>query len=313
MQTKIIKIDPRKLKLLETNARFMRHEVFMRLVENVKCDAALSSVPFGAVYGYFSESDKITMVEDGLPLYEVLSGNHRVKAAIAAGLLEIEVMVTDEPLSRDQRKAIQLSHNELTGEDDPATLKMIYSSIADLQMRVYTGFDDKRLDMLDKVSPGALGEANLQFQPVSFMFLPDELDQVNDVWEIAKKAAGAAKLVWIAPMQQYDAFMDSLEATAGAFNVKNVTTALIIILEIFTRHISDLQEGYLDTVGEALAGASAVPISSVIGSINVPAKTAALLRKALDRRRAKMAKGKTLVDAFHEMLVNQSDDLNAKG
>lgn len=311
MQTKIIRIDPRKLKLLEVNAHFMRHEVFMRLTENVKEDKTLTSVPFCAIYQYFTADDPIARLEDGSPLYEVLSGNHRVKSAIAADLQEIDVQVTDDPLSEDKRKAIQLSHNAIFGEDDPATLKMIYGSIQDLTMRLYTGLDDKRLDMLEKVSPGALGEANLQFQPVSFMFLPDELEQVKEVWEIAKKEAGAAKLLWLARMNEYDAVMDALEATSNSFGVKNVTTALIGVLEVFTRHITDLSEGYIDQDGEAMKGVGAVPISSVTG-VNIPAKTAALLKKSLERMRSTMKKGSTNADALQQLLEQISEGLNVK-
>lgn len=312
MQTKVIKIDPRKLKLLEVNAHFMRHEVFMRLTENVKEDNTLTSVPFCAIYNYFTDADAIPLLDDGTPLYEVISGNHRVKSAIAAELAEIAVMVTDEPLSPDRRKAMQLSHNALVGEDDPATLKMIYGGIEDLTMRLYSGLDDKRLDMLEKVSPGALGEANLQFQPVSFMFLPDELDQVKEVWEIAKKQAGSAKLLWLARMSEYDTLMDALEATSASYGVKNVTTALIAILEIFTRHITDLSEGYITQDGDAVKGAGAVPISSVTG-VNIPAKTAALLKKSLERIRSTMPKGKTNADALHKLLEQFTDGLNVKG
>lgn len=289
----------------------MRHEVFMRLTENVKEDNTLTSVPFCAIYQYYTADDPIQRLEDGSLLYEVLSGNHRVKSAIAADLPEIDVMVTDDPLTPDKRKAIQLSHNELVGEDDPAMLKMIYGSIEDLQMRLYTGFDDKRLDMLDKVSPGALGEANLQFQPVSFMFLPDELEQVKVVWDIASKEASTAKLLWLARMTEYDAVMDALEATSASYGVKNVTTALIAILEIFTRHITDLSEGYINQDGEAMKGVGAVPIASVTG-VNIPAKTAALLKKSLERTRSTMPKGKTNIDALHQLLEQFSDGLNVK-
>lgn len=76
MQTKVIQVDPKTLKLLEVNARFMRHEEFQRLVANVKQDGQLTSAPFAA------------RNPDGT--YEVLSGNHRVQAAIAAGLESIQ-------------------------------------------------------------------------------------------------------------------------------------------------------------------------------------------------------------------------------
>jgi len=115
MKTQVITIDPNKLHFLEQNARFMRHEVFTRLVQNLKEDGELTQLPFCAILGYFTEDDEIQTDEEGDPIWEVLSGNHRAKAAIAAGIKEIKVQVTYEPLSPDRRKAIQLSHNAIAG------------------------------------------------------------------------------------------------------------------------------------------------------------------------------------------------------
>lgn len=44
MQTKVVHVDPKSLKLLEVNARFMRHEEFQRLVANIKQDGQLMQV-----------------------------------------------------------------------------------------------------------------------------------------------------------------------------------------------------------------------------------------------------------------------------
>lgn len=98
MKTRIIQIDPRELKLLQLNARYMRHEEYQRLVANVKRDGQLTSAPFAC-----KDGDK----------YLVLSGNHRTQAAIAAGLETIPCIVTDDELSEDQKISIQLSHNSL--------------------------------------------------------------------------------------------------------------------------------------------------------------------------------------------------------
>ena len=49
METRIIEIDPRELKLLKLNARFMRHEVYMRLVENLCRDQVLTQLPFACL------------------------------------------------------------------------------------------------------------------------------------------------------------------------------------------------------------------------------------------------------------------------
>ncbi len=162
METRIIEIDPRELKLLKLNARYMRHEEYQKLVANIKRDGQLTSAPFACKDG------------DG---YLVLSGNHRTQAAIAAGLETIPCIVTDDKLSEDQRVSIQLSHNALSGKDDPFILKELHDSILDLSWKEYSGLDDKTLEMLDKISSQSLSEANLQFQTLSMIFLPDEADK----------------------------------------------------------------------------------------------------------------------------------------
>lgn len=56
---------------------------------------------------------------------EVLSGNHRVQASVEAGIERILVMIIEEDLTRSQAVAIQLSHNALVGEDDPAPCRVV--------------------------------------------------------------------------------------------------------------------------------------------------------------------------------------------
>jgi hypothetical protein len=170
----MIQANPKELKLLELNARFMRHEEFQRLVANVKNDGRLTSVPFACLDP-----------ADGK--YLVLSGNHRTKAAIAAGLKEIDLMVTDDPLTEDEKIAIQLSHNSIAGEDDPAILKILYEKIGNVDLKAYSGLDDKTLELLDKVQPCSISEANLDFQTVNLTFLPEELGQIKNTFDEAKR------------------------------------------------------------------------------------------------------------------------------
>ena len=46
MTIKTMEIDPKEIVLLEENARYMTHEEFNRLVDNVRRDGQLSSAPF---------------------------------------------------------------------------------------------------------------------------------------------------------------------------------------------------------------------------------------------------------------------------
>ena len=95
-----IDIDPRSIRLLRLNARFMRHETFQRLVANIKGDGVLTQTPFGWLVHDDDTQERI-VGEDGEPVHEVLSGNHRIKAAIEAGLETIDYRYTDEYLTPD--------------------------------------------------------------------------------------------------------------------------------------------------------------------------------------------------------------------
>ncbi len=168
MKTRLIEVDPRRLKLLDVNARFMPHEQYNRLVENIRRDGALTSVPFCALYKFLEDDSEIEFWRDDqtnedFPVWEVLSGNHRTMASIDAQLPTITVMVTDEPMDEDKRIAFQLAHNAIEGEDDPAILRELYEKISNVDDKIYSGLDDKTLDLLEQVQPLSMSESNLTF------------------------------------------------------------------------------------------------------------------------------------------------------
>jgi hypothetical protein len=238
-------------------------------------------VPVGAIWRYYQEGDEIPRHEDtGEPIYEVLSGNHRVKAAIAAGLKEIDFKVTDDPVSEKRRIAIQLSHNAIFGEDDPAILKMLYEKLDDTDLRAYSGLDDRTLELLQEVDVSSLSEANLQFQVITFAFLPEEIEAVKAVWEDVRALAQGDEL-WLARWSDYDAFMDTMEATSSSYNILNAATTLLILLEIVSRHLPDLADGWYDH--GMIRHKGHVPISSVIGATKAPAEVLAPLKALADR------------------------------
>jgi len=216
-----MEIDPREIRLLDLNARYMRHEEFARLVENVRRDGQLSSTPF------------LCREPDGV--YLCLSGNHRAKASIEAGLPRIICLATDDPLTEDQKIAIQLSHNSIAGQDDPATLKLLYEKILDVDMKKYSGLDDKTLELLDKFSSISMSEANLSYQTLSIVFLPDELRAAKQTVKEALEHAKCTDEIWLARFNEYDAWLDAQEVASSSYNVKNVATAIGLILHVFER------------------------------------------------------------------------------
>lgn len=269
METKIITVDPRTLKLLDINARYMKHDTYQQLVENIRRDGKLTSVPFAC------------KEPDGT--YLVLSGNHRTKAARDAGLETIECMVTDEDLTYEQRVAIQLSHNSLTGDDDPAILKDLFESLS-VDWKDYAGLDDKTLKLLDEVKIDSLSEANLDFTTLTLAFLPDELDKVREVFETVKAFTRGSKAVFLARLADYDCLLDSLESAGDAGDIKNQATAMLVLLEIVERHISDLTDVWYDQEAqEPRRTKGMVSVAAILGTPKVPIAVAVAVQKALDK------------------------------
>lgn len=239
---------------------------------NIRRDGCLTSVPL--VWHDVDGDRKV-----------VLSGNHRVQASIDAGLAEITVMVVQQKLSRARQVALQLSHNAIAGEDDPATLKQLYEELDDVDWRAYSGLDDKQLDLLAQVDLEGLSEANLDFATVQLVFLPHELDAARASFDEARKLV-QADARWLAGYGDYEATLDALATAHGAHNVGNVATALGLILAVFERHLGELRDGvwFDPESGEHIGNANRlVPIETVMETRSMPADAAAVLARAVDQ------------------------------
>ena len=269
IKPRMVEGDPRDLTLLDVNARFMRHEQFQRLVENVRGDGALTSTPL--VWNDEASGRRI-----------VLSGNHRTKAAIEAGLERIFWLEITEPLPRQRQIALQLSHNAITGEDDPATLKALYEELEDVSMRLYSGLDDKTLELLEEVTVPSLAEANLDFATVQIVFLPDEKEVAEKALENARKAA-SADARWLARIDQYERVLDALDTTKGAHNIGNVAAAFAILLAVVEGHLGEFAEGWYDPDEQLATRKGTAPIETVLATRTMPADAAAVVQRAIDR------------------------------
>lgn len=267
---KIGLVKTEDLEFLEKNARFMKNETFQNLVNNIKKDGGLSQLPFC----YLQENGK----------YKILSGNHRTKAAITAGMTEIPVLYTDKELSNDEQIAIQLSHNSISGEDDPIILQELYEEIDDLSLKYYAGLDDKMLEQLDKVQIDGISEAQLDYLSVSYLFLPNEAEHMLNVIDRAKDELVSDTI--LARYSEYDRLLDAQQKTQAAFNVFNGATSLMVILDIFEQHQEDLQTGFLDEENNALHKQQ-VPLSAVFGTDFIPAESLATIKKAVDKMLSK--------------------------
>lgn len=263
MVTKIIKVDPREIKLLELNARYMKQEEYKRLVENVKHDKGLSSVPFCC---YNDEWE-----------LECLSGNHRVMAAIDAGLKEIDVMVTEEDLTESQKRAIQISHNAIVGQDDMAILKELYESIDDVEFKEYSGLDDEMVNALEKIGSQTMSAANLDFQVLSIVVLPDELEEAVAIIErVKKEIRGTA---FSLRFSEYDQWLDTLDTVGASIGIKNTATVLMAMLHLVENHMDELKDIWIEEAN----GKQWIPFSTILGRSKILAADGRIIEKAIKR------------------------------
>lgn len=274
--------DPASLTLLEENARYMARERYEMLVNQIRKDGVLQQWPF-----VWRNAENGQLV--------VLSGNHRVKAAIAAGLTVIDWTECDEPLSKDERLRIQLGHNAIVGEDDPVMLRRLYESIEDIEERIASGIDDAALGLFEQVETDSLSEVSLDFMTVLITFLPPEHDRMVEAFDEARKMFGS-KEQWLARLDQHDRLLNAIEDTRNSQHIKSVSTTLDVLLDVWDAHRQDLADGWLDPETSELRTSATdnVPTTTILGT-NITAEDGALIakgiKKSLARGEAKDAGG----------------------
>lgn len=260
-------VDPRMLKLADENARFMDGETFRGLVRNVEQDRGLGSVP-------------LCSPEAGT--FRVLSGNHRVQAAIKAEVAKILILYDARALTEEEKIARQLSHNAISGKDDLMVLKKLWEKLGSVQLKTYAGLDDKTLKELREVGLKALSEISIDFQVVTFLFLKHEHDDLKVIFEKALKTQ-TAKEIHLAAFEGFERFLAGLDRVKAAYRIFNSAMGVHLMVEMLDRHMEELREGWLADGADEILHSSPVPIETVLGSELIPSATAYRLQRFVER------------------------------
>ena len=217
-------VNPREILLLEKNARYMTEEMFRNLVGNIKKDGGLSSLPL-----CYREKDGRLLV---------LSGNHRVQAAIHAGLEEILVLVIDKELTRQEQVAVQLSHNAIEGKDDPVILKELWGEIEIIDLKMYAGLDSELIKELEKMEFTSIVEARPDFKHLMFLFLPEETEEIKKVLaEVDLYFSGEEN--YLLSRTHYEETFKLLVEIKDKYNIINNPTAFMKIVELAKERLQD--------------------------------------------------------------------------
>ena len=210
----------------EENARYMTADQMRRLSGNIKKDGASTS----AVLIYPDiEINKLV----------VLSGNHRVEAAKLAGQSVVPVMVIQNYLTPERRVSIQLSHNAITGQDDPNILGRLYESLS-LQYKAYSGLTDDSFNVLEKLDIDSLSLCTPKYEEITLLFLPSEKEVFQKAVEIIDKSK-ATKTIHLAHYEEFGRLFDALVLVKERNNVFNSAVALRDLVDLALERLEQLK------------------------------------------------------------------------
>lgn len=228
------------LKMLSTNAHYMDKTEFDILVANIRRDGVLTSYP---------------VIYDRDVRGEILSGNHRVKAALQAGLTETPCIVIKSPLTHDQKLGIILSHNAIHGKDDETILRQLFEQIESVDFKKYSGLteDDFKLEEVDfkamSFEQPQIVESVIKFMPA------DKACFEQTVADIEKKYK--KKTLYLAHIADYGRLFDTVLKIKTDYGIINVSTAMKKLCDLAQTQMR-LEEEADEAAGDA-ADAAAEP------------------------------------------------------
>ncbi|PXW61632.1 ParB-like nuclease family protein [Chelatococcus asaccharovorans] len=209
---------------------------FKRLVDNVSTDGALTSA--------------VLACQNSDGSLEILSGHHRTEAAVAAGVEEIDVIVITTPLDEDRKAALQLSHNAITGKDNPSILQDMYRSLS-LDAKMFSGLTDDILDGVDRIDLTALSSQNPTYEEIRLSFLPDDAQTLEANIDRLKAGAQKVRATHVARLADFDALFDAIVRVKVERGIVNSALAFLVMSELALERLDQLGEDALASHAEA--------------------------------------------------------------
>ena len=200
------KVHPSSLREQDVNARSMPKAMFERLAQTIARDKRLESLPLCA------------KTERSL---EIISGHHRVRAATAAGISEMFVLVDVTGLTRSQITAKQLAHNAIQGTENEQLLAEIYRQIEDAESKL-EAFVDAKLDVeVPKVKIEGL-DVDIDFRSVLLVFPPFVRERLDRALEYLRSSGQRLDGVYIAADTDYSLLEKAVRKIHEEYDVRVV-------------------------------------------------------------------------------------------
>lgn len=218
----IYKVHLDLLREQDKNARIMSSQKFERLAENIKDRGALESLPFCV----------LRTNEHGNVQFEIISGHHRTRAARAAGVEWVFVIVDETDMPKDDVISKQLAHNALSGHDDPQLLKDLYAEIQSLDARIASGVLEQELTFdiqnvqIDEVN------LNLDYEIINLLFFPKQYANWRDVIDLLEADAE----IGLVDRREWDKFAKTVRDVSSREDIRNMSAIVARMVEIVREH-----------------------------------------------------------------------------
>jgi len=213
----------------------MTGEQLRRLVENLKRDGELTSYPL--VYRPDAELNPDFYQQSGGEMI-ILSGNHRVEAAREAGITHTNAIEIRSKVSDERLRAIQLSHNSISGQDDPSILLQLYESLS-LDEKLYSGLTDDDFD-IEPIDVSGLGIGTIKYAEVTLSFIPAEIEEVYRWLEDVEKA-GRRNATLVSRYEDFDNFFETVVRVKQEQKVYNSAIAFATLVQLATERLDQLK------------------------------------------------------------------------
>ena len=250
------KVHPSTLHEQDLNARAMSKPMFERLAQTIARDKRLESLPLCA------KTDR------GL---EIISGHHRVRAGVAAGISEMFVLVDVTGLTRSQIAAKQLAHNAIEGQDNEQLLSEILRSIENAEDKLES-FVDEKLDVsVPNIKIEGL-DVDLNFKTALLIFLPLVKARFDEAIAYIKAYQGSIDAVYVGSEADYEPLKQAIQRINEEFDVRVVSDAL-----------GKMAELAMTACGKSVAEGERIHIKDLVGSAWIPRDAALIIKRAVDK------------------------------
>jgi hypothetical protein len=221
-------VDVAALKEQDLNAQIMQPREFDRLVENIRERGQLESLPY-------CHQPNLTG-----PI-SIVSGHHRFRAARAAGLQQIPVILDAAEMTRGEIISKQIAHNELHGQPDQEILRQLVSQISDVDDLLRTGLPDDWMPTVEKDDTALqIPHAEFDWRVVSLTFLPKQVDEFKSIISLIE---GRSDLVGVAPVETFDAFAKAALAHGRRWDIKSMAASILTLTRLAEQEITDAEAG----------------------------------------------------------------------